>query len=255
MEHNLAEFDAAYRERLQAGLSKWHPGDYDDFEMRSFLEAMIAASTRPLQGCRVLDLGCGTGQVALFMASRGASVTGVDCSPSAIDAARQVARQRQLEVGFNLGDVRRIDLTPGHYDLILDCRFLHCVVDWADRTAVLRKVHVALKLEGELWSETMVGVPRIRSGQGFHLDNEGVFWKALPGDMAYTRTLERDGERLSPIRRIHRDVAQFNAELGTAGFVIAHQEIEPPQDDYSVWMVRTRAIPTNMYSRVTASRD
>ena len=72
------EFEAAYRARLQAGQSRWHPGEYDDFEMRPFLEKMTANLDQPLTGMKILDLGCGTGQTSAFFAAQGALVTGVD---------------------------------------------------------------------------------------------------------------------------------------------------------------------------------
>jgi len=120
-------------------------------------------------------------------------------------------------------------LPPQTYDLIVDCRFLHCIVDWEARALVLRKLRAALRDGGELWSETMVGVPAVRRGAGFCLDDAGVFWKALGGDM----------EPLSPIRRIHRDVQGLNQEFEAAGFVVLQQEVEAPQDAYSVSMTRT----------------
>lgn len=54
---------------------------------------------------RILDLGCGTGEHALFLASLGFSVTGVDVSPGQIEAARRSAEGRAL---FVEGDLRAV---------------------------------------------------------------------------------------------------------------------------------------------------
>ncbi len=128
----------------------------------------------------------------------------------------------------------------GIYDIFVDCHFLHCVVAINDRSQVLFKIREAMKDDGELWSETMAGIPRIKSGENFFLDDEGIFWKALPDEVRYDRTLEWNGRVLSPIRRIHERIDDLNQELVAAGFEILHQEKESPQDDYSVWMVKTR---------------
>ena len=237
---NLDEFEIAFQERLQTGQAKWHPGEYDDFPMRSFLDRMIALFCVRIDACRVLDLGCGTGQVSSYLAAQGARVTAIDCSPSAIAFAEQKAKERGHNIEFLVGDVRAMGLPPKEYNIVVDCRFLHCVVALADRSLVLAKVRASLKEDGELWSETMVGVPRVRSGEGFFLDDEGIFWKALREDVQYDQAVVRDGKVFSPIRRIHRSIEDLNKELVGAGFQIFYQEKEEPEDDYSVWMVKTR---------------
>ncbi|MFI5179947.1 MAG: class I SAM-dependent methyltransferase [Thermoanaerobaculia bacterium] len=54
---------------------------------------------------RILDLGCGTGEHALFLASLGFEVTGVDVSPGQIETARQSAEGRALFVEGNLAAI------------------------------------------------------------------------------------------------------------------------------------------------------
>ncbi len=63
---------------------------------------------------RVLDLGCGPGEHARFLASRGMEVVGVDSSPSMIERAR--AGGKSTAVGFVLGDLAELDrLVDGHF--------------------------------------------------------------------------------------------------------------------------------------------
>ncbi len=54
---------------------------------------------------RVLDVGCGTGENALYLAARGHQITGVDAAPTAIARARQKAAERGLPATFHVGDV------------------------------------------------------------------------------------------------------------------------------------------------------
>lgn len=58
----------------------------------------------------VLDLGCGTGRHAVELAQRGYDVTGVDRSEAMLARARQRASDADVEVGFELGDLRETRL-------------------------------------------------------------------------------------------------------------------------------------------------
>ncbi|HEY2514700.1 MAG TPA: class I SAM-dependent methyltransferase [Polyangiaceae bacterium] len=72
----------------------------------------VLALTSP---CRVLDVPCGHGRIAIELAARGHTVTGLDFSSSEIARAQGTARERGLEVDFRLGDMRR-DIPPGAFD-------------------------------------------------------------------------------------------------------------------------------------------
>ena len=79
----------------------------------------------------MLDAGCGTGENALAAAGRGASVTGVDLSPAAIERARAKAADRGLTARFEVGDA--LDLPSlglaGQVDTIIDCGVFHVFSD------------------------------------------------------------------------------------------------------------------------------
>lgn len=73
-----------------------------------------------------VDLGCGLGSSSLYLASRGFTVTGVDCSPSAITQARARSAAAGLGISFVVADL----LGPlaeigGGFDLALDWELLH----------------------------------------------------------------------------------------------------------------------------------
>ena len=55
--------------------------------------------------CRVIDLGCGAGNYAVYLAGRGFEVTGVDCSPTAITIAKQNAEKKGVKCSFFVADV------------------------------------------------------------------------------------------------------------------------------------------------------
>jgi ubiquinone/menaquinone biosynthesis C-methylase UbiE len=62
------------------------------------------------EGVRVLDVGCGTGSLAVVLARRGARVTGIDMSPQMLDIARRKVEQAGLEGGVALVQMSAIDL-------------------------------------------------------------------------------------------------------------------------------------------------
>ena len=58
----------------------------------------------------LLDLGCGTGRVALDLAARGREVTGIDSDAALIETLRDRARARELDVRAAVADARSFDL-------------------------------------------------------------------------------------------------------------------------------------------------
>ncbi|WP_447040655.1 class I SAM-dependent methyltransferase [Streptomyces sp. DSM 118878] len=76
---------------------------------------------------RALDLGCGPGRNALYLAAAGFEVDAVDLSPTAIDWAEERAREAGADVRFHLGDAFASDGTvpDGPYDLIHDSGCFH----------------------------------------------------------------------------------------------------------------------------------
>ncbi len=68
---------------------------------------------------RVLDVGCGTGFLALRLAELGHIVTGVDLSGQMIAQARGKAEQAGLEIEFRVGDAADLDGAGEAYDLVV----------------------------------------------------------------------------------------------------------------------------------------
>lgn len=88
-----------------------------------------------LEGRTVLDLGCGTGDLALATLARGATrATGIDLGSGAIEGARALAREREVEdrSTFQVGDAAKVHLDE--HDVVLLNRVLCC---YAEDTALL----------------------------------------------------------------------------------------------------------------------
>ena len=82
----------------QSGMPPWETGQPSQELARVIAEQKIAA-------CRVIDLGCGSGINAVWLAQQGFDVTGVDITPLAIERARERAAGAGVNVRFVLDDV------------------------------------------------------------------------------------------------------------------------------------------------------
>jgi SAM-dependent methyltransferase len=73
-----------------------------------------------IQPCRAIDLGCGTGANAIYLARHGFTVTGVDFAAAAIAKARQRAGAAGVAATFVVDDLTNPRATSGTFDFIVD---------------------------------------------------------------------------------------------------------------------------------------
>ena len=73
----------------------------------------------------VLDVGCGTGEHVLYLASRGHDAWGVDLAPLAIDIARRKSAERNIQATFIVADVFDLGTLGRTFDTVVDSGLLH----------------------------------------------------------------------------------------------------------------------------------
>jgi SAM-dependent methyltransferase len=149
-----------------------------------FLERLVTAGPEP----SVLDLGCGTGEHARWLAARGCTVLGVDRSEAQIAAARDAGPMPGLE--FTVGDLTRLPEVLGGRRfataLCLGNTLVH-VLESAELEGVCRDLHAAL-LPGGAWLTQILNYePILERGQ-----------RALPVNLRE----EADGETLVFLRLV-----------------------------------------------------
>ena len=109
-------------------------------------EFVKIARNHELRG-KVLDIGCGTGENAMYFASLGLEVSGLDAAPLAIQKAKRKALERGVKVKFTLGDALHLERLKQEFDTITDCGLFHTFSD-EERGIFVRSLKTALNESG-----------------------------------------------------------------------------------------------------------
>ena len=88
-------------------------------------DLIVAKRKGEIYGPAILDVGCGNGDNAIYLASCGFDVTGVDISAKAIKIAKQKAREVGVNVTFIILDALEIGTLNKKFDTIIDIGLFH----------------------------------------------------------------------------------------------------------------------------------
>jgi len=141
----FAEFPGECRHAIDV----MNRGNYEHRLVSFWLQQLPATVARLEAGGRVLDVGCGTGQVIVALA-RGfpaSHVVGVDPDAESIAAARNAVARAGLENTELVQATLDAVPTEPRFDLVMACDCLH---DMPDPVAVLRDIHARLADDGVL---------------------------------------------------------------------------------------------------------
>lgn len=98
----------------------WSTGDFNEIARQNMdMAEALCRAVDPRPGARVLDVACGTGNVALVAARRYCEVTGVDYVPALIERARRRAAADGWGAEFRIGDVQDLPFPDAAFDQVL----------------------------------------------------------------------------------------------------------------------------------------
>jgi SAM-dependent methyltransferase len=123
---------------------------------RRISSLFLVAAEKQLKFERGLTLGCGTGRRERELVSRGVcrSFHGIDISEKAITTAREIAKEQDLPLTYELADLNFLELPERTFDLVVAQTCLHHVL-FLERVA--EQVWRSLKSDGYLWIDDFIG--------------------------------------------------------------------------------------------------
>ena len=119
----------------------------DDLVWSAEPNRFLVVEVETLPPGRALDLACGEGRNAVWLAERGWNVTGVDFSKVGLDKARRLADARGVSVHWELADVTEYTPAPESFDLVI-VMYLH--LPEAARRVAFRHAAAAVATGGSL---------------------------------------------------------------------------------------------------------
>ena len=112
----------------------------------AFLREIFDSDAWELRPGRALDIACGSGRNALFLAGKGFVVTGIDISQIALDRAARRAGEKSLSIVWQKADLELEPLPAAAYDLVVN-------IDYLERS-LIPQIKATLKHGGFLVFET-----------------------------------------------------------------------------------------------------
>ena len=145
-------------ERYKTGNTPWDVGK-PDFNL------IETVTNHPVSGCKVLDIGCGTGDNSIWLAQHGFQVTSTDVSEIALEKAREKASRVDVPCDFRLVDFLKDPIETAPFGFIFDRGCFHAFDSDADRNRFAKNVSDHLEDTG-LWLTLVGNADEDRKGPG-----------------------------------------------------------------------------------------
>lgn len=117
MESGATSELSALKTKLRA---TWIAGDFGEIAKYYAAQAEDFIARLGLKpGTQVLDVACGTGNLAIPAAKAGALVTGVDIAPNSVEQARENAKAAGLNIRFDEGDAEALPYSDASFDAVV----------------------------------------------------------------------------------------------------------------------------------------
>lgn len=103
----------------EAAKALWSSGDFNKIARQTMMIAEdLCRAADPRPGERLLDIACGSGNVALIAARRFCDVAGLDIAENLIERAKLRAAAEGVRIDFRVGDAQDLPWPDGHFDMV-----------------------------------------------------------------------------------------------------------------------------------------
>jgi SAM-dependent methyltransferase len=147
-----------FKRSYEAGEAPWDIGK-PDFNL------VHTVTTTPIKPCTALEIGCGTGDNAIWLAQQGFDVVAVDFSPIAIDKAQDKAAKTGAKCAFLVLDILQSEVQGASFGFAFDRGFLHIIDSDEVRSNFAKKVSGYLEPGGR-WLSLLGNADEKRQGPG-----------------------------------------------------------------------------------------
>jgi SAM-dependent methyltransferase len=230
-----------------ADLVIWHDVECGGYEADLALWRELADAA----GGPVLEVGCGTGRVALDLAGRGHSVSALDCEPELIGALEERARARGIEVDASVADARSFSTTRQDFALVIaPMQVMQLMGGRERRASALAAVRRHLRpgglfaaaladpFEGVPAEDAGPPLPDVREQDGWVFSSTPVAVRSEPDGTAIDRLRQAVSpsgeldESMASIVLDALDAGDLERESEAAGFRPAPRRHVPATGDY-----------------------
>lgn len=143
---NRRHWDATAAAWVESGERQWASPE-PNWGIWGVAESELNLLPADMRGMNAIELGCGTGYVAGWMARRGARVTAIDNSAAQLATARRLAAEHGADITFLHGNAETVPIEAGTFDFAIS---EYGAAIWCDPEAWIPEAHRLLKPGGRL---------------------------------------------------------------------------------------------------------
>ncbi len=147
-----------FKERYETGNTPWDIGK-PDFNL------IQTVTTTPIKPCKALDIGCGTGDNAIWLAQQNFNVLGIDSSEIAIEKAKEKALTGNAKCNFIVSDILIDRIEGAPFGFAFDRGCFHSLNSDKERKRFAKKLNGYLEKDG-LWLSLVGNADEKRHGPG-----------------------------------------------------------------------------------------
>ena len=147
-----------FKERYKAGDTPWDIGKPDSNLIQN-------VTTMPIRPCKALEIGCGTGNNAIWLSQQNFHVLGIDTSEIAIEKAKEKASKANTKCAFMVSDILTSHVEGAPFGFAFDRGCFHTLSSDKERKKFAENVNGHLEKDG-LWLSLLGNADEQRVGPG-----------------------------------------------------------------------------------------